>query len=407
MGASSHGGNVDLTTIEYVNIEIGLQSASTAASSIYNIMVCDEENQPYEPYTGGKPSPSPEYPQEIVSTGENGSIGVEITGKNLFGGKAFADKIVELGGTLKESDKTVSINASIIRGKEVFIFPDNSKQYTLIFNGENIMSGAFLNMYVAYTDGTKTNLSFNDNKKLVLTTFKDKKVINLVGVWQNGEASFYYDQCGIFEGVLTETDFKPYEHQSIQISTPTGLPAIPVPSDTSGITYTDTDGQAWIADEIDFSKDKYIQRVWQAEFDGSSDEKWSKISEDYVYCYCLPVTMFDRKGFSNQYAGNKIRIGNNNTAIIIFGDFSDENALSNFKANLAVNPFKVMTYLDTPIETDLTEAQIQAYKSLTTFKPTSIISNDANAQMEVEYACDTKTWVTNKINTLIKEATTS
>lgn len=399
--------NVDLTTIEYVNIEIGLQSASTAASSIDNIMVCDEENQPYEPYTGGKPSPSPEYPQEIVSTGENGSIGVEITGKNLFGGKAFADKIVELGGTLKESDKTVSINASIIRGKEVFIFPDNSKQYTLIFNGENIMSGAFLNMYVAYTDGTKTNLSFNDNKKLVLTTFKDKKVINLVGVWQNGEASFYYDQCGIFEGVLTETDFKPYEHQSIQISTPTGLPAIPVPSDTSGITYTDTDGQAWIADEIDFSKDKYIQRVWQAEFDGSSDEKWSKISEDYVYCYCLPVTMFDRKGFSNQYAGNKIRIGNNNTAIIIFGDFSDENALSNFKANLAVNPFKVMTYLDTPIETDLTEAQIQAYKSLTTFKPTSIISNDANAQMEVEYACDTKTWVTNKINTLIKEATTS
>lgn len=62
VGASSYGGNVDLTTIEYVNIEIGLSSASTAASSIDNIMVCEEENQPYEPYTGGKPSPSPEYP---------------------------------------------------------------------------------------------------------------------------------------------------------------------------------------------------------------------------------------------------------------------------------------------------------------------------------------------------------
>ena len=74
-----------------------------------------------------------------------------------------------------------------------------------------------------------------------------------------------------------------------------------------------------------------------------------------------------------------------------------------------------MTYLDTPIETELTQEQLQAYKSLTTFKPTSIISNDANAHMNVEYAkelgfklCnDTKTWVTNKINTLIKEATTS
>lgn len=66
-----------------------------------------------------------------------------------------------------------------------------------------------------------------------------------------------------------------------------------------------------------------------------------------------------------------------------------------------------MTYLDTPIETDLTEAQIQAYKSLTTFKPTSIISNDAGAQMNVEYACDTKTWVTNKITKAIQSATGS
>ena len=56
-----------------------------------------------------------------------------------------------------------------------------------------------------------------------------------------------------------------------------------------------------------------------------------------------------------------------------------------------------MTYLDTPIETDLSEEQIQAYKSLTTFKPTSIISNDANAQMEVEYAADTKAYIDNKL----------
>lgn len=34
---------------------------------------------PYEPYTGGKPSPSPEYPQEIVSAGESGTINVSIS----------------------------------------------------------------------------------------------------------------------------------------------------------------------------------------------------------------------------------------------------------------------------------------------------------------------------------------
>ena len=38
----------------------------------------------YEPYTGGKPSPSVEYQQEIINAGENGQIEVKVTGKNLF-----------------------------------------------------------------------------------------------------------------------------------------------------------------------------------------------------------------------------------------------------------------------------------------------------------------------------------
>lgn len=40
---------------------------------------------PWEPYTGGQPSPSPDYPQQIVSAGGDGKIGVEVRGKNLFG----------------------------------------------------------------------------------------------------------------------------------------------------------------------------------------------------------------------------------------------------------------------------------------------------------------------------------
>lgn len=404
--AGTDHSNIDLTTIEYISVQLGLYNDSTTSSFIDNIIVSGDKNVPYEPYTGGKPSPSPEYPQEIVSVGGNGSIDVGIVGKNLFGGKAFADKIVELGGTLQESDKTVHISANNIRNKEVFVFPDNSKQYTLIFNGKNTVSGTFVNMYVGYADGTRTNLNFVDNKKLILTTYKDKKIINLMGTWQDGEVSFYYDKCGIFEGVLTETDFKPYEYQSLSITTPTGLPAIPVPSGTSGITYTDADGQAWIADEIDFSRGKYVRRVWKGVFDGSSDEEWS-VNANYFFAKKLPSNMSSREGFSNQYAGSKIRIGNRNEAIIIFDADYFENNLSNWKVHLASNPLVVMTYLDTPIETDLTQEQLQAYKSLTTFKPTSIISNDAGAQMEVEYACDTKTWVINKINTLIKEATTS
>ena len=45
---------------------------------------------PYEPYTGGKPSPSQEYQQEVKNTGKLNAdtqkyeVGVKVTGKNLF-----------------------------------------------------------------------------------------------------------------------------------------------------------------------------------------------------------------------------------------------------------------------------------------------------------------------------------
>lgn len=39
---------------------------------------------PWEPYTGGKPSPSPDYPQEIQSAGDDGNVAISVTGKNLL-----------------------------------------------------------------------------------------------------------------------------------------------------------------------------------------------------------------------------------------------------------------------------------------------------------------------------------
>lgn len=68
-----------------------------------------------------------------------------------------------------------------------------------------------------------------------------------------------------------------------------------------------------------------------------------------------------------------------------------------FRTWFASNPITLQYVLATPIETDLSEAQIQAYKSLTTFKPTSIISNDAGAWMGASYVADTKLYIDNKI----------
>lgn len=62
---------------------------------------------PYEPYTGGKPSPSPEYPQEIKSVGkwndekQKYEVEISISGRNLFDFSTCEEgKILEGSGNI-------------------------------------------------------------------------------------------------------------------------------------------------------------------------------------------------------------------------------------------------------------------------------------------------------------------
>lgn len=53
--------------------------------------------QPFEPYTGGQPSPSPDYPQEVKGVSE---ISGKVVGKNLFD----ISKIKEISNAIKRND---------------------------------------------------------------------------------------------------------------------------------------------------------------------------------------------------------------------------------------------------------------------------------------------------------------
>lgn len=64
------------------------------------------------------------------------------------------------------------------------------------------------------------------------------------------------------------------QSQSLTISTPNGLPGIPV---DSGGNYTDETGQQWICDEIDFARGVYVQRVGKL---SENDFSSSNISPD-------------------------------------------------------------------------------------------------------------------------------
>ena len=65
-----------------VSLVIQYQSAELTAVNLSNYFVMLNAGStalPYEPYTGGKPSPSPEYPQEIHSAGDEGEISITLS----------------------------------------------------------------------------------------------------------------------------------------------------------------------------------------------------------------------------------------------------------------------------------------------------------------------------------------
>lgn len=393
--AGHNSTNVDLTTVEHISVKIGLSSSAVQTSFIDNIMLCDEANQIYEPYTGGKPSPSPEYPQEIVSAGENGSIGVEITGKNLLNEDKYYSAYKQTDGMYKVDN--VKLN-------DIRIIFDSSmvgKTYTAScnLNCPNTVSAVSLETNI---DGKKMlgNNILTNKSGISKITFTPKTVRDSIKItYGTGSGDIIFSDFQIEAGSFA-TSYEPYKTpRTAKIPLSNGLPGIPV---TAGGNYTDENGQQYICNEIDFSRGKNVQRVWKGVFDGSSDEEWSEYgTQPVVYTIikdiapntkimCNLLRAYDyvpsyKKGITN----------NSNGAICVWDDRFDTAAT--FKSFVAVNSLIVFAILKNPIETDLTEAQIQAYKSLTTFKPTSIISNDAGAQMEVEYAADTKAYIDNKL----------
>ena len=372
--------------------------------------------------------PSPENPVEIESAGDDGKIGVSVTGKNLFHvtkasdcnkGHSNSTKRIILPGEYVVGISAnnyigggISSSKSHISTEKICFEPKTSgygigvgmectagREYTISYkSGKNLFTGATFyqkdGSYISYTNGNRFIVP--ENTEYTVIVFKCTV--------ENTGYEISYENIQM-EEAAEKTAYEPYRTpQSTSIATPNGLPGIPVPSNTAGITYTDADGQAWIADEIDLERRKYVQRVWEGVFDGSSDEEWVLYQTAGYLGFAidvLPQNMVRRYGFCTYYkleyaatTDEAVWIGVDNKRIYVknnsFYDASlADKGLSNFKSRLTANPLIVMTYLDTPIERDLTSAELAEYTQLYSYKPTTVVENDSGCWMDVTYKAGT------------------
>lgn len=238
----------------------------------------------------------------------------------------------------------------------------------------------------------------------------------------NNVARVVFSIYGDIKGAIARGTIRPMLYQdgdgtwepfqllrSTQFSTPNGLLGLPV---GSGGNYTDSNGQQWICDELDFKRGKYVQRIKKLVFDGSEDEVWRRESS-YVYILIkdsAPLTI----PLVNKFLGVKNTNSNANTNN--FSTISSSSALTCclngitdgelqvWTTYLQTNPIEVLYILSTPIETDIPEETMNAYRKLYTNYPSTVIQNDAGAGMEVEYVADTKSYIDNKLKELIQAA---
>lgn len=348
----------------------------------------------YEPYTGGKPSPSPEYPQEIKSAGQGGEIGVTVTGTNLLpfevgqkgnGFEVFAD------GVQVDVDREADIyavgqnNVSVESGYDEFalmtagkyyIYSDTQDVYLYVVvwrKGKNVVLG-----YSVGTNAAQIEIMDGDKFRIFLRTaaaFKGKV------------------KAMITRTPMNATSYEPYKPaQTFIVPTPNGLPGIPV---SSGGNYTDEKGQQWVADEIDLANGEMVQRIGKTVVDG---EKVKFVAGSNSVYWNLPFKtspgiISGSPCTSRYFADGKFWANNSYDFVWTtpgkmkpYFDTSEELNAFCVQKNSEGNPLTIYYCIETPIRTPLSPETIAAYKALRTYSPTTTVINDAGAGMSVGYA---------------------
>ena len=315
-------------------------------------------------------TPTPEAPIPIVSAGESGKINIKINGPNLISSdvenwqnQGWRGYILPIANGIKAVAVIgwfiVSYSISSLHGKTMTVSfdyqqiadettspQDVGQAFCVVTQDKFIFPEGVNNDFVFKTQNPnteKTHISVSFVAKNYVTfllrvqkeglEFGEKRTIEITNIMLNtGDV---------------ELPFAPYKGQALPVSTPNGLPGIPV---TSGGNYTDADGQQWICDGVDFGMGTHTQLI----------------------------------GKINSY--NSETVGN------IWMSTTGQ-----------LTPGATVLYkLDNPIVSNLDTDMIADYKALTTYAPVTNIMTDStpSAGLSVRYAADAQKYIDNKLNTI-------
>lgn len=398
-----------LNNTAIVGFSVYANSGATITIGTIRPMLYQDGDGTWEPYTGGKPSPSMEYKQDPESSGDGGTIGIGVCSANLY------------------SEGNMSIDD--VKYTDFISWTGKSEMFVSFYAKTNSVYGA-LNIAIDYYDVNKGKLGGNGWSYQCGNTFA-KYSVSFTGEGAAGtgknvdlrDVRFFKARFRIGNSATTHIDYKDivisdsegveftgYQPpQILSLSTPNGLPGLPV---DSGGNYTDSNGQQWVCDEMDFKRGKYVQRIKKVVFNGSEDWNLQSISQKgfaNFYVRNLSGIRANSNVLSNQFRNQTTLILEtteegiaNLTTLYVRIDKTKADNANKFKEILKTNNLEICYQLATPIETDIPEETMTAYRNLCTNYPSTVIQNDSGAGMEVEYVADTKQFILDQIKALVQ-----
>lgn len=288
--------------------------------------------------------PSPDLPVPLVSPGDDGNIAVSVMGKNFLPKtKARVETIRGVTFTANE-DGSVTVNGSANGANATFNLDD-----TFMMPGDYIATGSIgepLHFVIHFKrmDGNPVWFTTRGEYRFTLPAVKEVRYYLQVPAGATVNATVY---PMIRRASVADPTYEPYTGGSITIPMPNGLPGIKV--DTGG-NYTDSTGQQWICDEVDFARGVYVQRIGK-------------------------IASYNGEAVTTAYMSSTVGLDNGAQVIYLLA-------------------FAV----ETPLSADL----LAAYKALHTNYPSTNILNDEGAEMEVRYIADTKLYIDKKFDQLAK-----
>lgn len=313
---------------------------------------------PYELCTGNKPSPSPDYPQEIVNAGkwnedtQKYEVGVKITGKNFL-----TDNYEQY------TDGKYKQKVALPAGNYIYTCEKNNNIWILHEDGSNITNG--------WMATNKFNFSLAKKETIELRIETKNLAGNNHMIRLQGSDDMYV----------------PYrEPQSITLTSDRPL--------TKWDKLVEQDGQIG-----------WLYKMNTVTLDGNPKENWKMHTNNQSF-----FIEIENAKFQNSFC-NKYRQKLSAWAIQDYAVYSDNNNAQKYfrpphegfemnidawKTFLNTNPLTVVYETETTEFVPLPQSEQNAIRALETYYPTTVITTDGgelNPDVELDYVADTRNFV--------------